>query len=585
MTTSLWLRDIASYALQLAVIVAAGAALWQVLGVRHAAVSYGYWRALLLACLLLPLVQPWHAAPAPAVASSVALVRADDSGERVAGNAAQSAPHRTWPVPLSLRALLLAVLAAGAACRGLWLAIGAFGLRRLRRTAQPLEPPPPGIRAAQDRLAIRALVCVSDRVSSPITFGFTRPIVIVPSGVLAMEPELQEAIVCHELLHVRRRDWLKVLGEEAVRTVFWFHPAIWWLIGRIQLSREHVVDEAVIRVTASRDRYVEAMLAVARAQSSIVPTPASLFLRRRFLKRRVAHLLQEATMTTRRLIASVTFSVATLTLVAAFAARTFPLEAQGPPSPPGASSGPVEIARGGEHLLHGGLPDYPRRAVAQRVEGDVVLDVSIDERGEVSDARVLSGLEELRRAALESVLQWHYAPDKLRSTSAQVALRFRVPDKLPAAEKLDTVVTFERAPKRYTVTYHPEASKEKIASTLRRELQLVELTRALADASLDGDRRAEYQQKQEATKRQLEKMRDLAVDVEEATPLLARIKADRLPASFVQQILDAAGIKVGEPLTKESMKRVGEVVSSLDEHVLVRFERAPGGMLLVLIAP
>ena len=50
-----------------------------------------------------------------------------------------------------------------------------------------------------------------------------------------------------------------------------------------------------------------------------------------------------------------------------------------------------------------------------------------DDRGEVSDARVVSGPDELRRAALESVLQWHYSPEALRSTTLQATLRFTLP--------------------------------------------------------------------------------------------------------------------------------------------------------------
>jgi hypothetical protein len=51
-----------------------------------------------------------------------------------------------------------------------------------------------------------------------------------------------------------RHDWLNVVAEEIVRTIFWFHPVLWWLIDRIQLSREHVVDEAVVALTKSRER-------------------------------------------------------------------------------------------------------------------------------------------------------------------------------------------------------------------------------------------------------------------------------------------------------------------------------------------
>ena len=156
--------------------------------------------------------------------------------------------------------------------------------------------------------------------------------------------------------------------------------------------------------------------------------PAPLFLRRRLLKQRVAQILQETTMTTRRLIASLTASTAALALATTVAVRSFPLEARDRPSrrrnPTGA---PIQIVKGGEHLLHASLPEYPRRAIEQRVQGDVVLDLVTDERGEVSDARVLSGPDELRRAALESALQWHYSPEALRSTTLQTTLRFNLP--------------------------------------------------------------------------------------------------------------------------------------------------------------
>ena len=142
-------------------------------------------------------------------------------------------------------------------------------LRRLRREASPLVPLPAAIRNAQERVGARASICVSDRFAGPITFGVIRPVIVFPPGVSTMSPHVQEAIAYHELLHVRRRDWLFEVAEEAVRTVFWFHPVIWWLIGRIRLSREQVVDQAAIQLTESRERYVEALLAVALARSPL----------------------------------------------------------------------------------------------------------------------------------------------------------------------------------------------------------------------------------------------------------------------------------------------------------------------------
>ena len=65
-----------------------------------------------------------------------------------------------------------------------------------------------------------------------------------------LDPAMQEAILCHELLHVRARDWLFTVAEELVRAIFWFHPAIWWLLGEISLAREQVVDREVVRTHA-----------------------------------------------------------------------------------------------------------------------------------------------------------------------------------------------------------------------------------------------------------------------------------------------------------------------------------------------
>jgi TonB family protein len=432
------------------------------------------------------------------------------------------------------------LLLAGAAIRAVWLTLGAFSLRRLRHTAERIDPLPPGVRAAEAKVGVRAGFYVSARITSPITFGVARPVVLVPPSVLSMDDDLQHAIACHELLHVRRRDWLTVIGEEIVRTVFWFHPAIWWLLNRIQLSREHVVDEAVVRLIESRDRYVEAMLAVALAESRVILAPAPLFLRRRSLKQRVAHILQETTMTARRLAASVALSGAALALTAALAVRAFPLEARAPQAgraqstPSAASTAPVEIVRGGEHLLHASLPKYPPRARERRVEGEVALEITLDDRGQVSDARVVSGPDELRRAALESVLQWHFAPDKLRSTVAYVSLKFNASARESSREdvvRVATLVSENRGPK-YTFSYRQ------------------------ADESISG------------------------------APRLSRFKLERVPPEMAEEIRRHAGFAVGDAMTPDMIKRIRDAVMSLDEHLSVRFEPdGKGGTVLVIIAP
>jgi hypothetical protein len=80
----------------------------------------------------------------------------------------------------------------------------------------------------------------------PATFGVRRPVVLLPDALAGAPASLRRAVVTHELFHVRRRDWLSMLAEEAVRTALWFHPAILWMTSQIQLAREEIVDELTV---------------------------------------------------------------------------------------------------------------------------------------------------------------------------------------------------------------------------------------------------------------------------------------------------------------------------------------------------
>ena len=77
------------------------------------------------------------------------------------------------------------------------------------------------------------------------------------------------------------------VAEEVVRAVLWFHPAIWWLISQVQLTREQVVDREVLDWTGSREPYMEGLLAISGAGAQLDLAPASLFLKKRHLNQRV----------------------------------------------------------------------------------------------------------------------------------------------------------------------------------------------------------------------------------------------------------------------------------------------------------
>ena len=580
MTAALWLRDIGAYAVQVALLVIAGGCLARLFRLRDPRAMLAYWRTLLAACLLLPICQPWTLVTP---AFEVPVVQ---TGGALPGARNAAAPHDSDRAPgLDIESSVLAAVAAGIAARATWLFIGACALGRLRRRATRLDPLPESIRRAQERVGTSAAICVSARISGPITFGLIRPVVVFPPGVSAMAPHVQEAIACHELLHVRRRDWIVEILEEGVRTLLWFHPAIWWLIDRIQLSREQVVDAETIRLTESRDRYVEALLVVAVAKSSGVLTPASAFLRKSLLKKRVALILQESTMTTRRLFLSLAASAGALAVAAALAIQSFPLQAQGPQNATGA---PVQIVKGGEHLLHGDLPEYPRRAIEQKVEGDVVLDLFVDDRGEVSDARVLSGPDELRRAALEAVLRWHYANTDVRSQAWQAVLRFHVPARDARAEinQKEFTVTTDTG-EAFTVKAPGSETEPLLVRAQRLERLMNEVKRGLDTPGISAAERAELTLKSKEAQEKLAEIREERAHA--GLPLdgqarVTQIRMERVTEAVARGVFARAGVSVGDRLSEEAINRVQKAAAAIDEHLRVELAGdGKGGVILTLI--
>jgi len=250
----LWLSNFASYCVQVAALVAAGGLAAALLRLRQPRVMLVYWQALLAACLLLPFIQPWHRmAFAPAGGAATATVRTDAV---VVGLPAFLFPLQTW---------ILLVLVAGGVLGLLRLERGLFRLSHYRRTALRIAPLPGALREAQALVGVEPTFYFSQRVNVPVTFGWLDPAVVLPAPFERMDESYQRAIACHELLHVARRDWLLNLLEELVLTLFWFHPAVWWVIRNIRLVREQVVDRDVVELTGARRPYLLALLEIAGA--------------------------------------------------------------------------------------------------------------------------------------------------------------------------------------------------------------------------------------------------------------------------------------------------------------------------------
>jgi bla regulator protein BlaR1 len=99
----------------------------------------------------------------------------------------------------------------------------------------------------------------------PGVFGILRTVLLVPEGITErLTPAQWEAILAHELCHVRRRDNLTAAIHMAVEAIFWFHPLVWWVGKRLVDERERACDEEVLLAATDPRDYAEAILNVCK---------------------------------------------------------------------------------------------------------------------------------------------------------------------------------------------------------------------------------------------------------------------------------------------------------------------------------
>ena len=160
---------------------------------------------------------------------------------------------------------VLAVWLAGVVLLFLRLGIGLIIARRMMSAAT--QPPPRDLLHVFDRLARRIEVTRPIRllqsalVQVPTVIGWLRPVVLIPLGCLSgLSPTQVEAILVHELSHIRRHDYLVSVLQTIVEALLFYHPAVWWVSRHIRREREHCCDDLAVQ-------YAEDALTYARALS------------------------------------------------------------------------------------------------------------------------------------------------------------------------------------------------------------------------------------------------------------------------------------------------------------------------------
>jgi len=175
-----------------------------------------------------------------------------------------------WPAP-SLRARIASALPGIVALWGagvLVLSIRYLGgwriVRRMDQSARPLLDADVSSRLARLLRRMRVTRPVrlleSAMVEVPTVVGWLRPAILLPAATIAgLSPEQLEAILAHELAHVRRHDYLASLLQSAVETVLFYHPAVWWVSHRMRVERELCCDDEAVAACGNPIEYARAL--------------------------------------------------------------------------------------------------------------------------------------------------------------------------------------------------------------------------------------------------------------------------------------------------------------------------------------
>lgn len=228
-----------------------------------------------------PVLEPRLRAPAMLepveIATETALPTIDEGASNERGRAWQPAWLQNWHQAYEVwHRWLVVAWVLGVVLGALRPMLGWRTLRRLRsrQTAPVADELQAALDRAHRRLGLQRQVRVlsSGLARVPLVVGYLRPVILLPASLLTTIPLSQlEAILMHELAHVRRHDFVVNLLQVVMETLFFYHPAVWWLSHRIRVEREHCCDDLVVQVMQNRSDYGRALIAIEelRGQPSV----------------------------------------------------------------------------------------------------------------------------------------------------------------------------------------------------------------------------------------------------------------------------------------------------------------------------
>jgi bla regulator protein BlaR1 len=348
----------------------------------------------LLACLLWPAIELATRLHQGAASIAPTLTMLGDDVSSGAGH---------WLGILQSRLDL--IVAAWLACMLAMAARSALGLLWIAR-AKARGASDAHWQARLDRLLAQAGVTrtvtlrLVDSLASPITAGWWRPVVLVPSALLSgMPPDLLEALLAHEVAHIRRYDYLFNLLQNVIETVLFYHPVVWWLSRRIRHERELIADDLAASQSGQPRRLALALSELEKIQ--FAHHPLAVHANGGDLMVRIQRLVRPETNST-NWKAVLPVACLAVACVAGFADA----------SASDKKTAAVASTRAVVDFKSCAKPEWPADALAAERTGTVTLGFQIDTSGKVTNSRInkSSGHADLDQAAREGIQKCSFIP-------------------------------------------------------------------------------------------------------------------------------------------------------------------------------
>lgn len=219
-------------------------------------------------------------------------------------------------------ALVVAIWLLGFGVFVLRLGGGLWQVHRLRtqRVSTPDAEWLERFNALRERLGFNKAVRLleSTMVQTPMAIGWLKPVVLLPIGLVnRLSVAEVEAVLAHELAHIARRDWIFNLLQAFIESLFYFHPAVWWISAVVRRERENCCDDAALAATGNPLAFAKALVQV---QEMATPVPVLALglsgTRRRPLLDRVRRILNQPQQRQSQVMEKITATVILLALLA-----------------------------------------------------------------------------------------------------------------------------------------------------------------------------------------------------------------------------------------------------------------------------